>query len=118
MAHGRVRILGPWFATRRPDPGELDENGKTRSTVRHRHAVARHGHTQAAFAQTQPQGKTRTQVVNELKQAQHDGVVPTGKTQYPPSGELVARNKELHGISVHGGEKAPQADNHDNLATR
>ncbi|QRR06233.1 DUF4148 domain-containing protein [Burkholderia sp. MS455] len=74
--------------------------------------------TQAAFAQTQTQGKTRTQVVNELKQAQHDGVVPTGKTQYPPSGELVARNKELHGISVHGGEKAPQADNHDNLATR
>ncbi|MCU9955898.1 MULTISPECIES: DUF4148 domain-containing protein [Burkholderia] len=75
---------------------------------------------QAAFAQTQTQtqGKTRTQVVNELKQAQHDGVVPTGKTQYPPSGELVARNKELHGISVHGGEKAPQADNHDNLATR
>lgn len=74
--------------------------------------------TQAAFAQTQMQGKTRTQVVNELKQAQHDGVVPTGKTQYPPSGELVARNKELHGISVHGGEKASQADNHDNLATR
>jgi len=74
--------------------------------------------TQAAFAQTQTQGKTRTQVLNELKQAQHDGVVPTGKTQYPPSSELVARNKELHGISVHGGEKAPQADNHDNLATR
>ncbi|UXU90283.1 DUF4148 domain-containing protein [Burkholderia sp. S-53] len=76
--------------------------------------------TQAAFAQaqTQTQGKTRTQVVNELKQAQHDGVVPTSKTQYPPTGEIIARNKELHGISVHGGEKKPQADNHDNLATR
>lgn len=76
--------------------------------------------TQAAFAQTQTQtqGKTRTQVVNELKQAQHEGVVPTGKTQYPPTGEMVARNKELHGISVHGGEKAPQADNHDDLAKR
>ncbi|AWV03327.1 hypothetical protein DM992_29100 [Burkholderia sp. JP2-270] len=74
--------------------------------------------TQAAFAQTQTQGKTRTQVVDELKQAQHDGVVPTGKTQYPPTAEMVARNKELHGISAHGGEKAPQADNHDNLATR
>lgn len=76
--------------------------------------------TQAAFAQvqTQTQGKTRTQVVNELKQAQHDGIVPTSKTQYPPTGELIARNKELHGISVHGGEKKPQADNHDNLATR
>lgn len=76
--------------------------------------------TQAAFAQTQtqPQGKTRTQVVNELKQAQHDGIVPTSKTQYPPTSEIIARNKELHGISMHGGEKKPQADNHDNLATR
>ncbi|KWC75440.1 hypothetical protein WL58_29560 [Burkholderia cepacia] len=74
--------------------------------------------TQAAFAQTQTQGKTRTQVVNELKQAQHDGVVPTSKTQYPPSSELIARNKELHGISVHGGEKKPQTDNHDELTAR
>lgn len=32
--------------------------------------------TQAAFAQTQTQGKSRTQVINELKQAQHDGIVP------------------------------------------
>ncbi|MCA8214745.1 DUF4148 domain-containing protein [Burkholderia cepacia] len=74
--------------------------------------------TQAAFAQTQTQGKTRTQVVNELKQAQHNGVVPTSKTQYPPSSELIARNKELHGISVHGGEKKPQTDNHDELTAR
>ncbi|AKM02214.1 DUF4148 domain-containing protein [Burkholderia pyrrocinia] len=76
--------------------------------------------TQAAFAQaqTQTQGKTRAQVVNELKQAQHDGIVPTSKTQYPPTSEIIARNKELHGISMHGGEKKPQADNHDNLATR
>jgi len=74
--------------------------------------------TQAAFAQTQTQGKTRTQVVNELKQAQHDGVVPTSKTQYPPSSELIARNKELHGISVHGGAKKPQTDNHDELTAR
>ncbi|RQT44866.1 DUF4148 domain-containing protein [Burkholderia cepacia] len=74
--------------------------------------------TQAAFAQTQMQGKTRTQVVNELKQAQHDGVVPTSKTQYPPSSELIARNKELHGISVHGGETKPQTDNHDELTAR
>ncbi|WP_175819009.1 DUF4148 domain-containing protein [Burkholderia sp. BCC0419] len=71
--------------------------------------------TQAAFAESQPQGKSRSQVVNELKQAQHDGVVPTSKTQYPPTGEIVARNKELHGISVHGGEQKPQTDNHDNL---
>ncbi|MFH5254977.1 DUF4148 domain-containing protein [Burkholderia semiarida] len=74
--------------------------------------------TQAAFAQTQTQGKTRTQVVNELKQAQHDGIVPISKTQYPPTGELIARNKELHEISVHGGEKKPQTDNHDSLAAK
>ncbi|RQS24408.1 DUF4148 domain-containing protein [Burkholderia sp. Bp8998] len=74
--------------------------------------------TQAAFAQTQTQGKTRTEVINELKQAQHDGVVPTSKTQYPPTAEIVARNKELHGVSVHAGEKTPRADNHDSLATR
>nr|WP_057925783.1 DUF4148 domain-containing protein [Burkholderia ambifaria] len=71
---------------------------------------------QAALAQTP--GKTRTEVINELKQAQHDGVVPTSKTQYPPTGDIVARNKALHGMSVHAGEKAPQADNHDSLAAR
>jgi len=74
--------------------------------------------TQAAFAQTQTQGKTRAEVINELKQAQHDGVVPTSKTQYPPTSEMVARNKELHLISMHADEKTPQADNHDSLATR
>lgn len=74
--------------------------------------------TQAAFAQTQTQGKSRAQVVNELKQAQHDGIVPISKTQYPPTADVVARNKELHGISVHGGEKKPQTDNHDNLTAK
>ncbi|EKS9800350.1 MULTISPECIES: DUF4148 domain-containing protein [Burkholderia] len=73
---------------------------------------------QAAHAQTQAQGKTRAQVIEELKQAQHEGVVPVGKTQYPPTKDMVSRNKELHGISVHAGEKAPQADQHDNLAQR
>ncbi|MDP9581547.1 UNVERIFIED_ORG: hypothetical protein J2791_000828 [Burkholderia contaminans] len=74
--------------------------------------------TQAPFAQTQTQGKTRTEVINELKQAQHDGVVPTSKTQYPPTSEMIARNRELHVISMHAGEKTPQADHHDSLATR
>ncbi|TGN98332.1 DUF4148 domain-containing protein [Burkholderia sp. USMB20] len=76
--------------------------------------------SQAAFAQahTQTQGKTRAEVIDELKQAQHDGVVPTSKTQYPPTSEIIARNKELHGMSVHAGEKSPRADNHDRLATR
>ena len=50
--------------------------------------------TQAAFAQTQTQGKSRTQVINELKQAQHDGIVPINKKQYPPTAEVVARNND------------------------
>jgi hypothetical protein len=74
--------------------------------------------TQAAFAQTQAQGKTRTEIINELKQAQHDGVVPTSKTQYPATSEMISRNKALHVISMHAGEKTPQADHHDSLATR
>ena len=76
--------------------------------------------TQAAFAQTQTQtqGKTRTEVINELKQAQHDGVVPTSKTQYPATSEMISRNKALHVISMHAGEKTPQADHHDSLAAR
>lgn len=53
----------------------------------------------AAFAQ----GKTRDEVRQELIRAQHEGVVPAGKNDYPPSAALVARNKELHAISVHGG---------------
>ncbi|KVT71937.1 hypothetical protein WL76_06695 [Burkholderia ubonensis] len=69
---------------------------------------------QAAHAQ----GKTRAQVVDELKQAQHDGIVPASKTQYPPTTDIVTRNKELHGISVHAGDASPQADRHDNLAGR
>jgi hypothetical protein len=63
----------------------------------------------AAFAQ----GKSRDQVRQELVQAQHDGAVPSGKTQYPPSEQLVARNKEVHASAVHAGEKSPSVDQHD-----
>ncbi len=66
----------------------------------------------------QAQGKTRAQVLEELQRARHEGIVPTSKTQYPPSADIVARNKELHGISVHAGETAPQPDRHDRLAPR
>ncbi|MDR5782745.1 DUF4148 domain-containing protein [Caballeronia sp. LZ065] len=60
------------------------------------------------------QGKSRDQVRQELVQAQHDGDVPSGKTQYPPSEQLVARNKEVHASAVHAGEKSPSVDQHDN----
>ncbi|MDR5761061.1 DUF4148 domain-containing protein [Caballeronia sp. LZ035] len=59
------------------------------------------------------QGKSRDQVRQELVQAQHDGDVPSTKTQYPPSEQMVARNKEVHASAVHAGEKAPAVDHHD-----
>jgi hypothetical protein len=59
------------------------------------------------------QGKSRAQVTQELVQAQHDGQVPSGKTQYPPSEQLMARNREIHASAVHGGEGSPSVDKHD-----
>ncbi|NPT35796.1 DUF4148 domain-containing protein [Paraburkholderia xenovorans] len=66
----------------------------------------------------QAQGKSRAQVNQELVQAQHDGVIPHSKTQYPPSADRIARNKELHAITWHAGETAPPLDHHDSLAAR
>ncbi|EIF34798.1 hypothetical protein BCh11DRAFT_02605 [Burkholderia sp. Ch1-1] len=66
----------------------------------------------------QAQAKSRAQVNQELVQAQHDGVIPNSKTQYPPSADRVARNKELHAIAWHAGETAPSMDHHDSLAAR
>ncbi|HDR8920302.1 TPA: DUF4148 domain-containing protein [Burkholderia vietnamiensis] len=73
-----------------------------------------------AFAQAAPsQGKTRAEVTQELIRAQHEGVVPSSKHNYPPSVDLVARNKELHTLSVHAGESVPTPDAHDSrLASR
>lgn len=68
----------------------------------------------AAFAQ----GKTRDEVRQELIRAQHEGVVPAGKNDYPPSAALVARNKELHAISVHGGKTDLALDQHDQIVAR
>lgn len=68
----------------------------------------------AAFSQ----GKTRDEVRQELIRAQHEGVVPAGKNDYPPSAALVARNKELHAISVHGGKTDLALDQHDQTVAR
>jgi Domain of unknown function (DUF4148) len=43
-------------------------------------------------------GKTREQVRQELIQAQRDGLLPTSKTDYPPSPELIARNRALYEV--------------------
>lgn len=73
----------------------------------------------AAVAQTaMAQAKTREQVRAELIQAQHDGIVPFNKTQYPPSPETIAQKKELHAVTQHAGEKSPGVDQHDSVASR
>ncbi|WP_341318872.1 DUF4148 domain-containing protein [Paraburkholderia sp. IMGN_8] len=72
----------------------------------------------AASQAAQAQGKSREQVREELIRAQHDGVTPVSKTQYPPNADTIARNKELHAILRHAGETAPTADHHDSLAAR
>ncbi|MFM0187963.1 DUF4148 domain-containing protein [Paraburkholderia nemoris] len=70
--------------------------------------------SQAAHAQS----KSREQVRNELALAQHDGMFQGGKRPYPPNDDTSTRNKELHAISRHAGEKAPSVDQHDGLPTR
>ncbi|MDN7429209.1 DUF4148 domain-containing protein [Burkholderia sp. AU45388] len=72
----------------------------------------------AASQAAQAQGKSRTDVVDELKVAQHEGAVPAGKTQYPPSTDMVKRNKDLHGMTVHPRESDPKVDAHDKLGSR
>ncbi|KVE28380.1 hypothetical protein WS67_06350 [Burkholderia singularis] len=68
--------------------------------------------TQAAWAQ----GKTRAEVKQELVQAQHEGIVPAGKNDYPPSKALIKRNQATHAVSVHGGKPSATLDEHDKQA--
>ena len=51
-----------------------------------------------AFAQPTQAGLTRAEVRAQLIQAEADGLIPAGKTDYPPSAETIARNKELYAI--------------------
>ncbi|WP_321951283.1 DUF4148 domain-containing protein [Paraburkholderia bannensis] len=70
--------------------------------------------SQTALAQS----KTRAQVNAELSQAQHDGITPVSKTQYPPTPDALARQKQLHAVAWHAGEKSPNFDQHDSVASR
>lgn len=54
-----------------------------------------------AFAQSNSSGLTHTQVIEQLKQAQAEGLVPTRSNDYPPSAATIARNRELYAIQ-HG----------------
>ncbi len=69
--------------------------------------------SQAALAQ-----KSREQVRQELAQAQHEGYTPAGRTQYPPTEASIARNKEIHAVATHRGERTLGADRHDQIAGR
>ncbi|PCE33984.1 hypothetical protein BZL54_02220 [Burkholderia ubonensis subsp. mesacidophila] len=72
----------------------------------------------AAFSEgAAAQSKTRQEVLQELLQARHDGVIPSTKNDYPASPALVERNREIHRATVHGGEPAPMFDAHDARVT-
>ncbi|MFL9857259.1 DUF4148 domain-containing protein [Paraburkholderia madseniana] len=58
-----------------------------------------------AFAQSNPSGLTRAEVIAQLKQAQAEGLVPVRNNDYPPSATEIARNREIYAIQ-HGGDRA------------
>ena len=51
---------------------------------------------QAQTRQAAPVGKTREQVIQELIQAERAGLVPTSRSDYPPSDRLIELNKERY----------------------
>lgn len=54
-----------------------------------------------AFAQTTSSGLTHAEVIQQLQQAQAEGLVPTSKSDYPPSDAEIARNREIYAIQHH-----------------
>ncbi|KVH57647.1 hypothetical protein WS89_21870 [Burkholderia sp. MSMB1072] len=54
-----------------------------------------------AFAQTAGDTITRADVRADLIRAERDGTLPTSNSDYPPSTETIARNRELYAIA-HG----------------
>jgi hypothetical protein len=56
-----------------------------------------------AMAKVDNNGLSRAQVHAQLVEAQRDGFVPTGDSDYPPSRQTVERNRELYAIAHHAG---------------
>ncbi|HGO6129137.1 MULTISPECIES: DUF4148 domain-containing protein [Burkholderia cepacia complex] len=56
------------------------------------------GYSSAATSQigSPARGKTRAEVYAELIQAQKDGLIPSSKSDYPPSEATIRRNRELY----------------------
>lgn len=70
------------------------------------------------FLAASAQGKTREEVRQELLKARHDGISPANKPQYPPTEDMLNRNRELHALTTHAGEKSPAFEQHDTVADR
>ncbi len=51
---------------------------------------------QAQTREAAPAGKIREQVIQELVQAEREGLVPTSRSDYPPSDRLIELNKERY----------------------
>ncbi|WP_321864313.1 DUF4148 domain-containing protein [Burkholderia cenocepacia] len=58
-----------------------------------------------AFAQTADNTVTRADVRADLVRAERDGTVPTSNSDYPPSSQTIARNRELYAIA--DGDRTP-----------
>lgn len=73
-----------------------------------------------AFAQSNPSGLTRADVMAQLQQAEAEGLVPTRSNDYPPSASEIARNREIyaiqHGTDSAGAVKSAGADATDAAA--
>ncbi|WP_080353744.1 DUF4148 domain-containing protein [Burkholderia cenocepacia] len=56
------------------------------------------GYSSAANSQSgnPVRGKTRAEVYAELIQAKKDGLIPSSKSDYPPSEATIQRNRELY----------------------
>ena len=54
-----------------------------------------------AFAQSNPSGLTRAEVMTQLQHAQAEGLVPTPNNDYPPTAAEIARNREIYAIQHH-----------------
>ena len=62
-----------------------------------------------AFAQSNPSGLTHAEVIAQLQQAQAEGLVPSPKSDYPPSATTIARNREIYAIQ-HGTDGAHEVN--------
>jgi hypothetical protein len=70
-----------------------------------------------AFAQSSPLGLTRAEVHAQLVQADAQGLVRTPKSDYPPSEQAVAHNREIYAIQ-HGTDGASLSTTTNSAAVR